>query len=157
MAATPGTSELAQTITRSVGSAAIQPGRWKYIYVHHSKTPTGDAKSLGSPTHGLPSHFLIGNGNGLADGQIQIGWRWEAQQSALPPDGVATIDPACIRITLVGDFDQDGPGQVQLARARQLIQALQALARIGDDGILLVRAPGNVAGAGKLNREALIR
>lgn len=152
MAAAPAQSDLTAIVAKD-----IQPGRWKYIYVHHSKTPAGDARTLGSPTSGLPGHFLVGNGNGLADGQIQIGWRWESQKSAMPPAGVASIDPACIRITLVGDFDAASPSATQLARTRQLIQALQATARISDDGVLLFSAAGQPAGAGKLTRDALLR
>ena len=152
MAAGPAASELSAVVGKD-----IQPGRWNYIFVHHSKTASGDARSLGSATSGLPCHFLVGNGNGLADGQIQIGWRWESQKSALPPAGVASIDPACIRITLVGDFDVAGPSATQLSRARQLIQALQATARISDEGVLVFPAVGQPAGAGRLTREALLR
>ena len=85
---------------------AIPPiSRWQYIYIHHSNTASGNAISLGQPTGGMGDHFLIGNGDGLMDGEIQVGQRWNQQLVALPPTGANKIDRDCISICLVGDFD----------------------------------------------------
>ena len=61
----------------------VAGGRWQYIYVHHSQTASGNASTLGSRAGGLADHFVIGNGAGSVDGEVQIGHRWTAQ---LPPD-----------------------------------------------------------------------
>jgi hypothetical protein len=83
--------------------------RWKYIYIHHSQTPDGSAASL-ARDHVLQDHFVIGNGDGCVDGEIQITQKWNNQTSvAIPPSGIANIDPACLSICLIGDFDQTPP------------------------------------------------
>ena len=57
---------------------------WKYIVIHHSATSAGSAKSF-HDYHtkqgwgGLAYHFVIGNGKGDADGEIQQGFRWKEQ------------------------------------------------------------------------------
>ena len=70
-------------------------GRWKYIYVHHSHSDANTAPESGD-------HFIIGNGEGTLDGQIQMTHRWDQQLSATPPGGASEIDPAC---SVVGDAD----------------------------------------------------
>ena len=66
----------------------LAAGRWKYIYIHQSHTTTGNAITLGQETGGLGDHFVVGNGDGCEDGEIQVGQRLERQQQpALPPAG----------------------------------------------------------------------
>src|SRR5437870_2393605 len=47
-----------------------QPGStpWKYIYIHHSRTPSGNSLTVAQPTGVLGDHFVIGNGDGAVDG-----------------------------------------------------------------------------------------
>src|SRR5438105_317826 len=61
---------------------------WQYIYVHHSRS-TGSTGEQGD-------HFVIGNGSGLSDGEVQMSQRWEEQRSAAAPVRGTVIDPACI-------------------------------------------------------------
>jgi len=129
--------------------AQAKPGRWKYVFIHHSRTPAGNAMSLGQNTGGLSDHFVIGNGDGAIDGEIQIGQRWNQQQSATPPIGAASIDPACISICLVGDFDRAVPTSTQLRRLGQLVGTLQGRFRIPADHVMLVDQAGSTAGVGK--------
>ena len=124
-------------------------GHWKYIYIRHSKTPGGDAVSLGQATGGLSDHFVIGNGDGAIDGEIQVGQRWNQQMSANPPAGATGIDPACISICLVGDFDRMVPTPTQMRRLSQLVGALQGRFRISPDHVLLLNQPASPAGSGK--------
>src|SRR5688572_31655749 len=70
----------------------IRTARWKYIYVHHSRTTSGNAMTLARSADGVGDHFVIGNGDGCIDGEIQIGQRWNKQLSALPPAGAKEID-----------------------------------------------------------------
>jgi hypothetical protein len=124
-------------------------GRWKYIYIHHSRTASGNAITLGQNATGLGDHFVIGNGDGCVDGEIQIGQRWNQQLAATPPAADATIDPACISICLIGDFDRTVPTPTQLRRLAQLSGALQGQLRIGADGVLLVNHAASPAGIGR--------
>ncbi len=125
--------------------------RWQYIYVHHSKTRSGSASTLGAADgKGLGDHFLVGNGEGVDDGHIQISHRWLKQQPAMPPEGAAEIDNNAISICIVGDFDASLPSSQQLKRLTQLVTALQDRLNIPRDRVLvateLVNSP---AGAGK--------
>ena len=109
---------------------AVQPGRWQYLYIHHSKTAGGNALAMGSGAEGVCDHFIIGNGEGLIDGELQISQIWNHQQSAPSPSGNLRVQPNCISICLVGDFDRTPPTPMQLGRLGQLVQALQVRCRI---------------------------
>jgi hypothetical protein len=122
--------------------------RWAYVFVHHSNTPAGSALTLAQRnSSGLGDHFVIGNGDGCADGEIQIGQRWNNQLSATPPAGATNIDPKCISICLVGDFDHTVPTPTQLKRLAQLIETIQSRLQIPAERVMLVTQPG-VGGAG---------
>lgn len=59
-------------------------GQWNAIVIHHSATLAGDASTLerqhlASGLSGLGYHFVIGNGQGLGDGVVQVGYRWNRQ------------------------------------------------------------------------------
>lgn len=128
------------------------PNRWKYVYVRHSRTASGNALTLGhaaGATGGLGDHFVIGNGDGAIDGEIQIGQRWNQQQPATPPAGANKIDPSCISICLVGDFDRTVPTQTQLRRLTQLVGTLQGKYGIKNDSVLLIDLPNSPAGTGR--------
>lgn len=70
--------------------------RWKYIVIHHSAGSFGDIDLLqrvhrerqpGDPIDAIPYHYVVGNGNGLAVGEIASDWRqsldlWGAHVSA---------------------------------------------------------------------------
>jgi len=130
--------------------APVRAGGWKYIYVHQSKTPTGNASTLGRHTNGMPDHFLIGNGDGAFDGEIQIGQRWRNQHGALPPAGADKIDPACVSVCVVGDFDASLPTPTQMRRLSQLVNALQSRLGIPAEHVLLAtQSTGTSATAGK--------
>ncbi len=125
------------------------PGRWKYVYIRHTGTTAGNALTLGQGSHGIGDHFVIGNGNGAIDGEIQIGQRWNQQLAALPPVTGATIDPSCVSISLVGDFDRTVPTPTQLHRLSQLVRTLQNRLGIPADQVLLLDQPNSAAGSGK--------
>jgi hypothetical protein len=123
--------------------------RWKYIYVHHSRLPNGNALTLAAEPGGLTDHFVIGNGDGAIDGEIQIGQRWNQQDSASPPRGATQIDPNCISICLVGDFDHAVPTATQLRRLTQLVTALQGRFDIPAGQVLLLNQANSQAGMGQ--------
>jgi len=86
---------------------------------------------------------VIGNGHGCPDGEIQIGPRWESQQSPAAPAGVQDIDPDCISICLIGNLDRAGPTAMQLQTLAQLVAALQTQWQIGSDKIILLDQPNS--------------
>ncbi len=128
---------------------SAKPGRWKYIYVHHSRSVSGDAASLSQASGTVPDHFVIGNGEGAIDGEIQIGQRWNQQTPANPPAGATGIDPACISICLIGDFDHAVPTPTQIRRLGQLVSALQGRLDVPAGQVLLLNQPASAAGMGR--------
>jgi hypothetical protein len=135
----------------------VAPGRWKYIFIHHSQTTSGNALTLGEATDGVGDHFVIGNGDGCLDGEIQISQRWNQQQSALPPGGATKIDAACISICLVGDFDHQMPTSTQMRRLAQLVDALQGQLHIVPEHVLTMDTPKSAAGIGRYFPTAAFR
>jgi hypothetical protein len=126
-----------------------QPHRWQYIYIRHSRTAGGSAVTLSQANGGLTDHFVIGNGDGCVDGEIQISHRWNEQLPAGIPPGTQGIDPACISICLIGDFDRMMPTQTQLRRLAQLTSTLQGQFGIPSDRVYLVPAAPGSAGVGQ--------
>jgi hypothetical protein len=126
------------------------PHRWQTIYIHHSRTARGDAASLASGgAEGSGDHFVIGNGDGAMDGEIQFTGRWNLQQPADPAPGYASVDATCISICLVGDFDRTAPTPTQLKRVEHLVQTLQEQFRIPASSVWLFDCAGSSAGAGR--------
>jgi hypothetical protein len=108
----------------------IQRGKWKYIVIHHSGTPNGSAKGMDRyhreerhMENGLAYHFVIGNGDGMGDGQIAIGQRWKEQL-----DGghlrSETQNKYSIGICLVGNFDETKPTRKQMESLHALVDHL---------------------------------
>ena len=66
-------------------AAMYWPNRWKYIVVHHSAGSFGNIDFLQKvhrertkdPIHAIAYHYIIGNGNGLADGEVDSDIRKE--------------------------------------------------------------------------------
>jgi len=135
----------------------VVPQRWNYIYIHHTQSASGDALSLAQTSAGFGDHFLIGNGDGAVDGEIQIGQRWNQQQSATPPAGAQKIDSHCISVCVVGDFDRTVPTSTQLRRLAQLVGTLQGQLHIQRDSVLLIDHRNSAAGAGKYFPAAAFR
>lgn len=127
----------------------VADGHWKTIYVHHSQTVSGNAATLGARPGGLPDHFVIGNGAGCVDGEIQVGHRWATQLPAGPATPTTSVRPDCISICLVGDFNRTGPTPTQRVRLAQLVTALQSRLKIDANSVYLVQGSGTAADAGR--------
>ena len=73
--------------------------------------------------NGLAYDFVIGNGNGMGDGEIAVGRRWTQQL-----DGGHLASEAqnkiAIGICLVGNFDDHPPTRREMEGLRALVQAL---------------------------------
>jgi len=101
---------------------------WRYIVVHHSATPSGNAevfdryhREVRGWSGGLGYHFVIGNGHGSPDGEVETGARWLAQENGAHA-GITEYNEYGIGICLVGDFTNSHPTEKQM-------QALVALCR----------------------------
>lgn len=108
----------------------VEPRKWKYIVIHHSATDGGNAQGMDRyhreerhMENGLAYHFLIGNGNGMRDGEIAIGRRWIEQLNGghLASE---SLNEQSIGICLVGNFDTDRPTSKQMTSLEQLVEYL---------------------------------
>jgi hypothetical protein len=126
----------------------VDPQQWRYIYIHQSQTTGGDAQTLANE-HGLADHFVIGNGDGCVDGEIQVTQLWNGQAPVTnPPQGLSHMDSACISICLIGDFDQAPPTKTQQRRLAQLVTSLQSRLGIAGNAVWMIRKPTSPASIG---------
>ncbi len=110
----------------------VDGARWKYIEIHQSGTPRGNAQSLAELCRqkglgGLAYHFVITNGSGGPDGRIQVSQQWTEQKDARGRrlSRGPTSGGSIIRICLIGDFREAPPGPVQLSQLATLVRSLQ--------------------------------
>jgi len=110
---------------------AEQPGDWRYIIIHHSATPCGNAnvfdeyhRSQGMDELGY--HFVIGNGDKSGDGEIEVGSRWRKTNHGAHA-GVEPYNRHGVGICLVGNFEtKDG---VTAAQFESLVRLVTELVR----------------------------
>jgi N-acetylmuramoyl-L-alanine amidase len=96
--------------------------RWKTITIHHSATIQGNAEAFNRNHRqrgmgGLFYHFVIGNGLGSQDGEIEVGKRWTRQTQVNRPND--------IQICLVGDFNRQRVSDRQFGSLVKLITVLR--------------------------------
>jgi hypothetical protein len=159
MQGAPLTADAASGLMASDSRAALEvvfntqvaphPARWKSIYVHHSRTPAGNAAALSRGDAGCGDHFVVGNGNGAVDGEIQFTRRWNLQQPADPAPGEISVDGLCVSICVVGDLDRGAPTPTQLKRLEFLVQTLQERLRIPASEVWMFDRANSAAGAGQ--------
>lgn len=123
--------------------------RWRSIFIHHSRTGSGNADTLASRAGGLADHFVIGNGAGSVDGEVQIGHRWSAQLPAGEVPGTRSVATDCITVCVVGDFDRTTPTPTQRVRLTQLVQALQSRLGVSADRVYLHQGTATAADVGR--------
>ena len=119
----------------------VEPGKWKYIVIHHSASPSASVKGMDyyhrverHMGNGLAYHFVIGNGHSMKDGEIAIGHRWSAQLDGGHLASEA-LNKKAIGICLVGNFDQDRPTRKQLESLHALVECLLARCRLSPDAV----------------------
>lgn len=128
--------------------APMPEGRWKHIYVHHSQTLAGSAATLGESADGLADHFVIGNGDGCKDGELQVAQRWHRQRAA-GRVGQFSVNDDCVSICLIGDFNRARPTETQLRRLGQLVAALQDRCEIPAGNVYLREGDRTTSGVGQ--------
>ena len=123
-------SPLGPTLAKAINQAPVKGNRWKFIVLHHAAVDKGSVKSLDRyhreqrhMENGLAYHFLIGNGNGMGDGEIAVGNRWKKQLDGGHLRSEAQNQTA-LGICLIGDFNKHPPTAKQLRSLEDLVRAL---------------------------------
>jgi len=106
---------------------------WKKIVIHHAAAEHGSAAIIhlmhkNRAFDGLGYDFVIGNGTGSDDGEVEVGYRWKRQLVGAH----ARVHPAddnwwnryAIGIVLVGDFTKRAPSRRQMAALVRLTRSL---------------------------------
>lgn len=115
---------------RLLDAMPVSKGKWKYIVVHHSASKSGSLQGMDmyhrqkrKMENGLAYHFVIGNGNGMPDGKIEVGNRWKRQIKGghLASDDLNHVS---IGICLVGNFEVDRPTAAQMKSLYALVSYL---------------------------------
>ncbi len=111
---------------------AVQGQSWDAIVIQHLAKPAGIVESIdrdhkNTGLNGLGYHFLIGNGNGLDDGHIHVGYRWLNQTSAARPTDIneSNWGSRTVSICLVGNGNRRPFTSQQLVHLCNLVQRLQ--------------------------------
>jgi N-acetyl-anhydromuramyl-L-alanine amidase AmpD len=104
---------------------------WQFIVVHHSATPTGNADEFDRMHRAkgwdeLGYHFVIGNGTGSGDGEVEIGSRWSKQKHGAHAKilGHPEYNDVGVGICLVGNFDVSRPSEAQMQSLARLVRFL---------------------------------
>jgi N-acetyl-anhydromuramyl-L-alanine amidase AmpD len=110
---------------------ALDRERWTSIVIHHSGSPSGDAERIAAEHRrqgfaGLGHHFIIGNGAGMDDGEIRVGYRWRDQLPGAHAGGPRGdyYNNHAISICLVGNGDRQRFTKAQMSSLVQLVRAL---------------------------------
>jgi N-acetyl-anhydromuramyl-L-alanine amidase AmpD len=114
---------------------------WKYVVVHHSANEEGSYSDIDAEHRkllgldGCGYHFVIGNGTGSGDGQIEVSQRWVNQKHGVHCRNArrADMDEYGIGICLIGDFEKAPPTARQTAALKSLLAYLSERYRIDQD------------------------
>jgi hypothetical protein len=124
--------------------APLDKAKWQAIVIHHTGSPYATPQSLETEAKangltGLGYQFVIGNGNGLDDGELHVGSRWLRQQSGAHASGAKAdwYNRNSIGICLVGNGDRGRFTDAQMRRLSQLVDALCREMNIPRDRIVL--------------------
>jgi LysM repeat protein len=129
------------SISSAISNASVTPGRWKYIVIHHSGVNEGTVKGMDNyhrqvrhMENGLAYHFVIGNGNGMSNGEIAAGNRWKKQ---LDGGHLASVsqNKVALGICLVGNFDRTPPSAAQMQSLNALVRTLMKRCNISASNV----------------------
>jgi len=119
--------------------AAQSPDRWNRIEIYYSGTKAGNIEQLASLSGLLSSedincHFVVCNGLGGGDGQIQPTAKWQKQWS-ITPGRTWYGSSQTIRICVIADGYSCFPTDCQIKRIEQLAEGLHRKFGIDADSI----------------------
>jgi hypothetical protein len=116
-------------IQQAIDSRVTQaPGRWESVEIYFSGTKAGNVAQLASlsgltNSDDINCHFVICNGLGGSDGQIQTTEKWQKQWSVIP-DHTWYGSSRTVRICLVADGRSVRPTNAQIKRTEALVESL---------------------------------
>ncbi|MHC4653446.1 MAG: peptidoglycan recognition protein family protein [Planctomycetota bacterium] len=132
-------------VEKAIGSSTSQsPGRWGRIEIYYSGTKAGNIEQLAS-LGGLASaedincHFVICNGLGGGDGQIQPTEKWQRQWSIIPGRSWYGSGQT-IRICVIADGKTAHPTDSQRQKTQVLVEELRRIFGIQPESVYY---PGN--------------
>jgi len=119
---------------------------WNSIVIHHTAASFGDVESIheahlarkdanGNAWLGIGYHFVIGNGRGMSDGEIETTFRWRQQLHGAHA-GDREHNQSGIGIALVGNFDEGPPTPAQVDSVKRLVATLKAAYSINSESVL---------------------
>jgi hypothetical protein len=105
---------------------------WKAIVIHHSATDTGNVASIddyhrnNNGWDGIGYDFIIGNGSGCGNGEIDSTFRWTGQKigAHCKTDASNWANENAIGICLIGNFNNRRPSSNQMASLMKLVRFL---------------------------------
>lgn len=109
--------------------------RWQKIVIHHAAAPFGSARVIDRmhkdrKFDGLGYDFVVGNGTGSGDGEVEVGYRWRNQligaHARVHPEDDNWWNRYSIGIVLVGDFTKSPPTRKQMSSLVRLTRALMS-------------------------------
>lgn len=104
------------------------PGRWNCLEIYYSGTKAGNIEQLASlsglaDAEDINCHFVICNGLGGGDGQVQPTEKWQRQWSVI--SGRACYgNGQTIRICIIADGKTARPTDFQIKRTEVLVEGL---------------------------------
>ena len=130
---------------------------WKSVVIHDTGSAFGSQSSLDSEARsrqlrGIGYHFVIGNGNGMGDGELFVTDRWLNQVNGAHVAGDRGIEmnKQSIGICLVGAGDHQKFTTAQMKRLVALLDTLQNELNIPAERVYLHRDLAAVGSPGKL-------
>lgn len=105
---------------------------WKAIVIHHSATDVGNVASIDdyhrnvNGWDGIGYDFVIGNGSGQGNGEIESTFRWTGQKTGAhcKTDASNWANEDAIGICLIGNFNQTRPSSSQMNSLMKLVRFL---------------------------------
>lgn len=138
--------------------------RWQAIVIHHSGSSLGTPASIEADhqarnLRGLGHHFIIGNGRGMDDGQVHVGYRWLDQLPGAHAAGAQgeAYNLHAISICLVGDGNRRAFTPAQLQRLESLVQTLSRQFAIPAESVVLHSDIADVDDPGRMFPSAMLR
>lgn len=134
----------------------VEQASWQYIVIHDSGSPRGSVETMSREAQsrglrGLGYHFLIGNGNGMGDGDLHVGYRWNEQFAGAHATGsdAGDYNQHGIGICLIGNGEARKYTERQMERLLSLVSGLQRELNIPIDRVLLQRDLAPLPSPGK--------
>ena len=127
---------------------ALQRSRWSGISIWLSETgqdttATLHARHKDLGLGGLASHFVIGNGDGMPNGQIAVTQRWTKQWQGyrIQWGNTPLMEQAVVQICVIAEADQL-PSDAQMQELVWLVRQLQRHLDVGPDQVMVHNPQG---------------